>query len=299
MRQLSKIILAILVIIATLLVLDNAFGYVTDKLLFGSAQTKFDYAVNTSRNSDLVIFGSSRAENHYDTPFINDSLQINAFNLGEPGRGLSYHDAAIRAYLENHQPKVILLDLLADDLSGQINNRVKPLYPYIDKYPCIKNVAYNVDQSNKFYLKFKLLRLNSEIFDYIKKLRHPYNTNTLGYTPLQISSSYNDVEEKVYDSLTYKVNGVAKHCLIDIVNVCSEHDVKLVVVYSPEYAIRNYKIPITEVCDSLDVTVINDLGFRLNMDAREYFYDNRHLNKIGAREYSRHIINKLKSDSIL
>lgn len=299
MKQLGKIFLSLFIILATVGVIDLLFGDITDKLLFSAPHTKFAYAINNSGNPDLVIFGSSRAENHYDTPFINDSLHINAFNLGEPGRGLTYHNASIAAYLQNHQPKVILLDLLPDDLSGQINNRIKPLYPYIDKYNGVKKVAYNVDPFNRYILKSKLLRLNSEIFEHIKKIRHTYIPATLGYTPLPVSSLYNDVIEKEYNSRDYQVDSIAKECLLDIIKECESHNVKLVVVYSPEFTKRHYKMPITTICDSLNIKVIDDLNFRLNKPANEYFYDNRHLNLIGAREYSRHVINQLKEDSII
>lgn len=299
MKQLGKIVLALIIICATVGLVDLVFEYVTDKVIFSSSHTKFNYAINSSEDPELVIFGSSRAENHYDTPFIRDSLHIDAFNLGEPGRGLTYHNAAINAYLENHRPHVILLDLLADDLSGQINNRIKPLYGYIDRYPRIMSIASEVDPLNKYLLQSCLLRNNSEIFDHIKKLRHPYNPVSYGYTPLPKSSSYNDVIEKEYNQIGYNVDKVAKQCLINIANACKDKGVKLIVVLSPEYALRNYEIPITTICDSLEVPVINDLRFRLEMDANEYFYDNRHLNKIGAREYSRHIINRIKSDSII
>lgn len=298
MKPITKILLACLIIFCTVIGIDFIFGAVVNKVFSKSNSTKFDYAMNTQENPELVIFGSSRAENHYDTPFINDSIGITSFNFGEPGRGLTYHDASISSYLLNHHPEMIVLDLLPDDLSGEINNRIKPLYAYIDQYPEIKDVAINVDPLNKYLLDSRLLRYNSEIFDHIKKLRHPYNPQTIGFTPLPTKNAYLNLAEKVYDKIEYEINPIAKQSLINIYNTCNKHNVKLVVAISPEYCIRNYEIPVITICDSLKIPVIDYRNIELNKEANKYFYDYRHLNSIGAWEYTRCFMQELKKEDM-
>lgn len=298
-NQIIKILIAILIILATVAGIDILFGKFADMLFIHSNKSKFSYAVNSQESPEIVIFGSSKAENHYDTPYINDSLKISAFNLGEPGRGLTYHEAAMTSYLKKHSPKTVILDLLPDDLSGRGNNRIKPLYPYIDEFPEIYQVAINVDRRNQFFLKSYLLRYNTEVFEHIKKYRNPFLPTFLGFYPLISRNSHSSLKEKTYNSLGYKIDPIAKKCLIDIIELCKSKKVNFVVVYSPEFYIRNHKLPITEICDSLGVKLIDERLFRSPVDPTEYFYDNRHLNKKGARAFTKRFMEHLAQDSII
>lgn len=97
----------------------------------------------------------------------------------------------------------------------------------------------------------------------------------------------------------YKIDPIAKKCLIDIIELCKSKKVNFVVVYSPEFYIRNHKLPITEICDSLGVKLIDERLFRSPVDPTEYFYDNRHLNKKGARAFTKRFMEHLAQDSII
>lgn len=297
-NQIIKIFIAILIILATVAGIDILFGKFADMLFIHSNISKFSYAINSQENPDIVIFGSSKAENHYDTPYINDSLKISAFNLGEPGRTLTYHEAAMASYLKKHSPKTVVLDLLPNDLTGEDNNRIKPLYPYIDEYPEIYQVAIKADKHNKFFLNSHLLRYNTEILEHIKKYRHPFSALSYGFTPLKSRNSLSDLQEEIF-SEGYKIDPVAKNCLIDIIELCKSKKVNFVVVYSPEFYIRNHELPITEICDSLGVKLIDERLFRSPVDPTEYFYDNRHLNKKGARAFTKRFMEHLAQDSII
>lgn len=299
-KQIYKILGALVVIAATVACIDVVFGKIVDRIFVDNAKiSKFDYSITTTDNPDLVFFGSSRAEAHYDTPFINDSLKISTFNFGESGRGITYHRAALSAYLQNHHPKTLVLELMPNALSGVLNNRIKSLYPYIDRVPSIKNIAEDVDPYNKYLLKSHLLRYNSDIFGLIKKHRHQFDVSTRGFLALTGGKkAVKNTEDKIIDNPTaYAVDLVAKQCLIDIVKMCREQNIELVVAYSPESCIRIYPIPATAVLDSLGVRLIDLRNFRSPNDPHEYFYDSYHLNSVGAREYTKHFMKILQQDS--
>lgn len=299
MRQLSKILIALVIIVATVLCTDIIFGKIADQIFINRNITQFEYLVNDRTNPEILFLGSSRAEAHYDTPFINDSLGISAINLGASGRGLTYHDAVFNVYLKQHQPDIIILEVMPDALTGNINNRVKALYPYIVEYPEITEIATKVDSWNSYFLKSNLLRYNTEIFELVKKHRHPYNSKSFGFIPLALKrNSYRDLKETVIDGNSRNsIDDVAKGCLLDIIYKCKQRNIELIVAYSPEFSIRNYVIPVTTICDSLGIPVIDARGFRSPKFPEEYFSDNRHLNKLGAREYTRYFMEVLDSIS--
>lgn len=290
MKQLSKISLAVFIIIVTVITVDYTFGIVADKLLLNPKVSKFEYYMNDNSNPDIVFFGPSTAENNYDTPYIKDSIDIFAINLGEPGRGLTYHEAVISSYLRDHRPKLIVLDLLTSDLSGIINNRIKPLYRYVDLYPEISEVAEKVDGYNKYYLWSHLLRYNSEIVGCIKSIRHPYDCSTAGFVALPKRSNMGDLKEKVIERADSDIDPIAYNSLISIIKLCRKNKIDIIVAHSPENYIRKYKLPITKICDSLDVRLIDSRYFRCPGAPADYFYDDRHLNQYGAREYTKHFM---------
>lgn len=295
MKQLHKIALAILIILCTLFATDIAFGKIADSLLLNNMGSKFEYAMLSENNPDLVFFGSSRADSHYDTPFINDSLNISAFNLGQPGRGLTYDNAVIDIYLQAHNPKMIVLELMPDALSGELNNRIKPLYPYIEQYPIIYDIACKVDKTNIYLLKSHLLRYNSEILEMIKRRSNTYQYNSYGFNPLSISNSQKDLHETELP-FDYAIDNIAKNCLIDIFDLCKKYNVELVVAYSPELYIRHHELP-TALCDSLGIRIMDFRGLRSADQDNDIFYDLFHLNEYGAREYTRHFMNELSCET--
>lgn len=293
MKQLKLITISFGIIILTTLILDISLGKLLDRIFVDKTISKFQYIMNDEEDVDWLIVGSSRASHHYDTPFISDSLKISAENLGEDGRGLTYYCAAVKSYLENHRPKIIILDLLAEDLSGSLNNRIKSLYPYIDTYKGIESVAMDVDSDNKILLKSHLLRYNSEIFQFVKKMLNPFDNKDLGFEPLKFKSNNRMIEDTILSARP--VNTVARNALVEIDSLCKSNNVKLIVAYSPEYAYREYELPTTLLCDSLGIEIIDASDFRLPLPTNAYFNDNFHLNEFGAREFTKYFIDKVSN----
>lgn len=234
MRQLIRIIVAISIILATLTCADVIFGRIIDRLYVDSGCTKFGYAINSSENPELIFVGSSRAQHHYDTPFINDSLHITAMNLGEAGRGLTYSNAIIASYLQRHHPKVVILELLPDDLSGELNDRIKPLFPFVDSEKSISETANIADSKNFLLLNSHFLRYNSEIINVVKAIRHPYSNKNYGFIPLKDKKHTQHIE-RTHRVINEKIDSVALKSLFNIVKICKQNNVKLAVAFSPEY----------------------------------------------------------------
>lgn len=267
---------------------DIIFGRIIDRLYVDSDCTKFGYAINSSENPELIFVGSSRAQHHYDTPFINDSLHITALNLGEAGRGLTYSYAIIASYLQRHHPKVVILELLPDDLSGELNDRIKPLSPFVDSVNSISEAANMVDSKNLLLLNSHFLRYNSEIINVVKAIRHPYNNNNYGYIPLKEKKRTHRIA-RTHRVVNEKIDSVALKSLFNIVNICKQNNVKLAVAFSPEYFMPYPPLHIFLIINQLDICLIDYRQYSPNK-TDEAFYDNYHLTGYGAREYTRFFI---------
>lgn len=298
MKQVIKTFIAILIILGTTICIDIVFGRIADHFFIEQVSDKFSYALNSKDDPRLVFFGSSRCENHYDTYYLRDSLHLSTFNMGEAGRNLTYHNAAIAAYLRNHRPEMIVLDLMPDELSGSGNNRIKPLYRYVDIYPEIAKVAYKSDLSNKFLLNSHLLRYNSEIVNLIKKERHPFSSSSQDFVPLKMRNDLQDLVPEVEETYNYVIDDISSQCLHDIDRICQAKDVKLVVTISPENIRRGYTPPIVELCNFLDIPVFDMRGLFSQESPDGYFYDNRHLNGVGAREFTKQFMKHLNDEKL-
>lgn len=288
MRQLIRIIVAISIILATLTCADVIFGRIIDRLYVDSGCTKFGYAINSSENPELIFIGSSRAQHHYDTPFINDSLHITAMNLGEAGRGLTYSNAIIASYLQRHHPKVVILELLPDDLSGELNDRIKPLFPFVDSEKSISETANIADSKNFLLLNSHFLRYNSEIINVVKAIRHPYSNKNYGFIPLKDKKHTQHIE-RTHRVINEKIDSVALKSLFNIVKICKQNNVKLAVAFSPEYFMPYPPPCIFHIINQLDIHLIDYRHYSPDK-TDEAFYDNYHLTGYGAREYTRYFI---------
>lgn len=80
----KKFIFNILVFFGIIVLIDCGIsvlgGYLQNHAKGGSTK-KLDDLVMKDKH-DIIILGSSRAVVHYDTPFISDSLNLDAYNAG-------------------------------------------------------------------------------------------------------------------------------------------------------------------------------------------------------------------------
>lgn len=293
MKALLKISAALAVILATFLLSDFIFGLVADGFTQRRGLTKQQYFLSSREDYDLIFLGSSRANHHYDTPYIADSLGIRAFNAGQDGRGLSYQYPLLKAYLSHHKPRLVVLEMhLA--LDGARNGRIALLYPLAEKYEEIGEAAELLDPANKLYLRSALYRYNSNLVYEARGILHPYSNVSLGYDPLPPKKVPEDMlkEEKRY-WFPSEIDPTECRMLENIISLCKDRDIPLVGVISPVYE----RVWRTAVIDSIlqanHIPLIDNSAYRLPLDAPEYFRDEMHLNAVGAREYTKYFMRQI------
>ena len=294
MKQLFKIISALIIIFAVFVSFDYLFGISVSHLFKG--KSKQEYIMNEKIDNQIVIFGSSRANHHYDTPYLSDSIGIKSFNAGEDGRGLTYQLPLIKNYLEKNTPKIIVLEVFGT-LSGDWNDRLSLLYPYVDDYPYIIEVASKMDSNNKYYLKSKLFQNNSNLIPRIKNYIRPFQSSASnGFDPLPIEprNSFLTIKE---DSDPVKENIIEKEVLKEILSICKDKNITVVGVISPFYNSGNRQITSDSLFREYGYHFIDNSRFRLNTSPENYFKDESHMNEYGAREYTKYFYRQL-NDSL-
>lgn len=297
MKPIFKILAAFAVVLTTFVLTDLLFGKVADSVTQNKGLTKQNYFMSGRDYYDIIFIGSSRAHRHYDTPFINDSLGLKAFNAGEDGRGLSYQYPVLKSYLFNNNPRLIVLEL-SPSLDGKWNDRIAMLYPLADKYNDIVSTAERIDPANKYYLKSGLYRYNSNMINEVRGLRHPFTTKSLGFDPVPVGKA----SQGMFDAArtrTYlrPIDIVECSILEDMIYLCKDKNIQLVGVISPIYGKVDRKHDIDSIFKANNIPFIDNTSFRLPLAPNEYFKDETHLNIRGAREYTKYVIRQL-SDSL-
>ena len=155
MKQFLKFtIKTIIIVILLAIVLDYAY---TSVYLHANNRNKVEYVYNSKgRNYDVVILGSSRANNHFVTEMFEEK-GLKTFNYGMSGGHLFEASLMLKLMMERHY-KIKTLILEADlNLANEKRSETvaAKFLPYIHNSEVIKNQFVNEPDFNAlFYVPF-------------------------------------------------------------------------------------------------------------------------------------------------
>ena len=285
-RFLFFIIKILLLTFLVLVVLDIAY---TQVYLQSSNRGKIDYVYNSkARNYDVVILGSSRANNHFVAPLFEEK-GLKTFNYGMSGGHLFEASLLLKLMVVRHYTikNVILeadLNLANEKESESVASK---FLPYIHHSKVIE--AHFAQQPNSWpnyyipfyrYIVFEPQIGFREMYDFAagkptKLLDH------LGYYPLGKNPNAN-----MKNDLT-NLKPLHNKYYEEIKQICKANNINLIAVMTPmcsnvkglDYFQKVHQI-YPEICN-YENAVEGDL----------YFSSCGHMNDIGARKFTSVIIN--------
>lgn len=265
---------------------------------------------NGKINSDIVIYGSSRAWEHIDPVIIGDSLHTTVYNLGIDGHTFWLQYLRHNLLLEyNTKPKLIIhsLDIFTLNKGEDLFNPDQFL-PYmlfnkemkngIESYNGYKYPDYKLPLV-RYYGKTDALKCG------LNFLFHQASDSVLRIRGYQgQDKTWNADFDKVREKMDYYVAryDTASIILFDrYLQECKSKNIKVVFVYTPEYIegqkfIKNkealmalykryskkYEIPFYDYSN-------DTISYQ-----KKYFYNVLHLNKAGAELFTTKFVNELK-----
>jgi len=301
----KKFLLRLVVILCLLVISDFFFGgimgYVSSRVDCGTTG-RANYICNKV-NDDILIFGSSRAEHHYNSSMISDSLGLSCYNCGERGSGVVLNYGRMLMLLQRHTPKLIVYDINADyDLLGHDSQSdLGSLKRYYDR-DGIDSLFWKVDPTSKYKMISGFYRYNTTfLIDMAFYVLHTSRSGegVNGFRPLDVSFDemkvkrdvnllYDDLVGKEYDSIKwYYMQAFLK----------KTKDVKCVFVVSPVWYGQNAEVlkDLRDKCDELDILFLDYSNDPKYVHNNEYFQDGTHLNHVGANEFTNDLIKQLKA----
>ena len=194
-RYIMQIIVFFLLVFVVDFVAGKSFSYLIEHAK-GGDNKRNNYICNEI-NQEILVFGSSRAEHHYNPLIISDSLGLSCYNCGQGGMGAILNYARYQLIIRRYHPKMVFYEVTPsfDLLSKEDNHKfLKWIRAYYGK-PGIPEVFESVDSKEKYKMLSRMYRYNTNflqiISDYLLCF-HPavladQNSKLLEKTPLCIT----------------------------------------------------------------------------------------------------------------
>lgn len=296
----NSIILFFIVCLADLAsgsVLKHFYFKQTSGLLYRTT-----YVIDSTK-AEILVFGSSRANHHYVPEVFTDTLNRTFYNSGREGNFLLYNYAVFKAVITRYSPGIVLFDIQPDELFYEKSNydRLSSLLPYYKNHPEIRKIVNLRSPYEKYKMISSIYPYNSSLltiaagnFGFNRSRRNDRS----GYIPLHGALDdtvlYNlNTENSIID--TNKVNA-----LKDIIKLCREKEIGLILVHSPVYAIVEKNIStdlIEKISQQNNIVYLDYLNNPEFISNVKFFMDQDHLNDTGARYFSRLIAHTIKEQS--
>jgi len=284
------------------IVLDNiiflGLNKLSDKVYSGQSIGKLNHFLKIKDSTDLIVFGSSRANHHVDPA----QLSNNAFNMGVDGTKIAYSSTLI-SLLDSKQQTVLLhidphhafdTDYQGDDISA--------LTTKYNRNQKIRARTDNLKKNNPFQRIYRSLSYNGMVLGIIKNYASPkYNYKEyVGYDPITLSAEQKerfkkDIElgnaSKTGCSDVYQINTVYDSSLDDIKSFCEANNKTLLVFTSPQYQdpCEDDNKVFKDVMRKKGIVYYDFTQYFGNNNSLELWRDKTHLSKLGAEKFTEHL----------
>ena len=275
----------LLLIFIVLVVLDIAY---TQVYLQSSNRGKIDYVYNSkARNYDVVILGSSRANNHFVAPLFEEK-GLKTFNYGMSGGHLFEASLLLKLMVER-QYKIKNVILEADlNLANekQSESVASKFMPYIHES---KTIEAHFAQEPDFLVNYYIPFYRYIVFDPQIGFREMYNTiigkptkllDHLGYYPLGKNPNANMKNDltnlKLLHNKYYE----------EIKQICSGNNIKLISVMTPMCSNvkgLDYFQKIHQIYPEIH-------NYEKAVEGDQYFSSCGHMNDTGAKKFTKKIL---------
>lgn len=298
-KEMKKFIRYTILFVATIALLDMAFGYV-NRAMEKRALTA-NYHCCYEATEDILVLGSSYAVREIVPSILTDSLGLSCYNAGEAGNGALGAWVRYNMFLRNHTPKLILYALTPGfdyiNKGSDYTEYLKSFKAYYGIEPTVNEIYSHLgDRLDGIKLHSAFVRYNSIWIITAKEAIRPSQENPHGYnpfyntfTPYTIPDSAGtapvEIDKKkfaYFDSLMRDATsrGIRVICFLP------PH-------YYPTYHAQSHE-PALSLCRELNIPVINNYNDSYYRVHSELFGDKEHLNHQGAQVYTAQLCDSIQ-----
>lgn len=254
-----------------------------------SATYKF---VSCKEPANVIILGASRANHHYISQLMEDSLGVPVYNYGWDGRCTLYQYLCLLRGIENGSLNTVILDISEAQFSKEwVDDRISDLYPYYWKNDTVKMMVNEVEKKNMSVLMLSsLIQYNSQYLNMVAPM-----ANFKGYTPLPYTGKPLDISGRQIGNRNGHTSNffsdIAINYFVRMADICRKNSIQFYVCLSPSLSItkddENY---IERLCLKNEIECWNLTNYLVDPIL---FSDATHLNDEGAKLFTQEIIKRL------
>jgi hypothetical protein len=250
-----------------------------------------------STNQDILIFGSSRAMNQFNSVIIEKNTGLSTYNCGFGGQGLLFSYIQLNESLKRYTPKIVILDISPNILlDPESSDKLKILLPYYERDTLIYNRLTNNNYREKLKFLSSIYPYNSTIISLARRYNSQFRDTLKGFIPIDRTIDTTNLDAAISRQFPETEIPAAKFNYLDqIVSLCEEKEVPLVLVMCPVYRLNEnlekMNGQITEYCKNNypEVHFADYTKHALFLENARYFSDNLHLNNTGAQLFTNEI----------
>lgn len=302
----KKNLIYIVLFLGLFFVVDSAIGWLASEQV-RKLRTGFLGTVNNTVNdtSEILILGSSRAQNHYDSQVISQNLGCSTFNGGQGGYGTLYTYAVLKERLKRRCPKIVVLDIAPNILVDEKQfDKLTTFNPLTSVYPSFFEIVRRNPNHKEINLKMNSIQFNSTLFDLfydrvslIKRdaftpIVEPLNLKTFVPFYFEPHLLSKDVKEKLYSNLNLQLEYAVK-----MQSLCNQYKIPFYVVISPSYVDHDRTNMVKEklfvFLAKKNIKIIDFTESPTFKNNPTWFHDQLHLNAKGAAVFSNQVSDSL------
>lgn len=286
-----------------IVLIDFVAGHLLQHYYFkikSGPQYRTTFAIEKT-TSDIIIFGSSRAMDHYNPFVFEDRFKLSYYNAGRDGENtIFYHYAVLKGILKRYAPKIAILDLTPGEFgeTTEGRDRLASLAPYYNRHPEMRSIIELRSNTEKIKMLSGIYPFNSNLMNIISGNMELDKKNYIkGY--YTIASSYKITKPivTVDKSRPYKLDSSKINILDSFIKDCARANTKLYIVCSPVYAKfigTDYSLlAIKNIASAENINFYNFSQDSLFLESPKLFFNDQHMNDSGARIFSNKLIDKI------
>jgi hypothetical protein len=290
------------VLFTIVFILDYSIGNVLRYFYFkqeSGLQYRTTYSIEKT-TADILVFGSSRANHHYNPNVFEHRLNQSYYNVGRDGNFIFYHSAVLKGVLKRYSPNIVILDFVHGEFEQNQDSydRLSSLLPYYRSHPEMRSIINLKSNYEKIKMLSSIYPYNSSMFtiavgnaEFNKKRK----SDIKGYVPL--TKTWNGSIEIYSISSSYEKDRIKVNAYKTFIQDCIHAKVKLYIVCSP-YLIKSnntdYSVSIgQEIAKRNNIEFFDYSTDSVFINKSKLFSDIVHLNDSGAIIFSNMLIDKI------
>ena len=251
--------------------------------------------------ADMLVFGSSRAQQQYNPVFFEQRLPLSCYNVGRDGMGILYHHSILSAVLERYKPRLVMLECDAKMfIEYQADyDRLSCLLPFYNNHPEIQSTIELRSKYEKTKLRSRMYPYNSFLFKGLHGSLKTEDETIKGYLPLD--GALNEPVRKVDLSADYKIDNIKVSFYKSFIKKCSLAGVHIVLTSSPYFSEISGSdkslLLAKKIAGENDIIFIDISKGHPLLNKSSMFDDVAHVNQVGSKILSNIIIDSILSNN--